>query len=197
MIGDRTQNRGLMPKPTSDHVKAGGRPMSVCTSIEWGSSSQGVRRAADFDIWFRWTGGEGIKPGNNFEVVNGHIEQREKKEAYVAGREHYERYRVKARLAKFFDSSRFPFNDQGLTIEIEDSAHGAERLRFVADEQESGINRSGVLQGLKIMKSLVTVKLHSYESRRGDPRASPNDRRGSLPAYLRHACCPPRHVNIH
>jgi hypothetical protein len=119
---------------------------------------------ADFDIWFRWTGGE-VRPGNNFEVVNGRIDQRDKKEAYVMGREHYERYRVKARLTKFFDASRFPFSDQGMTIQIEDSTHGAERLRYVADEQESGMNSSGVLQSLKITKSLMMVKLHSYGSR--------------------------------
>jgi hypothetical protein len=128
---------------------------------------------ADFDIWFRWTGGE-VRPGNNFEVVNGRIDQRDKKEAYVMGREHYERYRVKARLTKFFDASRFPFSDQGMTIQIEDSTHGAERLRYVADEQESGMNSSGVLQSLKITKSLMMVKLHSYGSRRGDLRLSPN-----------------------
>jgi len=128
---------------------------------------------ADFDIWFRWTG-EGVRPGENFQVVNGQIDQREKKDAYVTGREHYERYRVKARLTKFFDSSRFPFSDQGLTIQMEDSTHEAERLRYVADEQGSGINRLGVPQSLKITKSLMTVRLHSYGSRRGDPRLSPN-----------------------
>jgi hypothetical protein len=128
---------------------------------------------ADFDIWFLWTGDE-VRPGNTFEVVNGQIDQRDKKEAYVTGREHYECYRVKARLTNFFDSSRFPFSDQGLTIQMEDSTHEAERLRYVADEQGSGINRSGVRQSLEITKSLMTVKLHSYGSRRGDPQLSPN-----------------------
>ena len=129
--------------------------------------------AADFDIWFRWSG-DGIKPGDNFQIVNGQIDQRDKKDAHVAGGEHYERYRVKARLTKFFDTSRFPFSDQGLTIEVEDGAHEAERLRYVADEQESGINRSGVPQVLKITKSLAMVKLHNYGSRRGDPRLTSN-----------------------
>lgn len=129
--------------------------------------------AADFDIWFRWSG-DGIKPGDNFQVVNGQIDQRDKKDAYVAGGKHYERYHVKARLTKFFDTSRFPFSDQGLTIEVEDGTLEAERLRYVADEQESGINRSGIPQVLKITKSLATVKVHNYESRRGDPRLTSN-----------------------
>jgi hypothetical protein len=129
--------------------------------------------SADFDIWFRWSG-DGIKPGENFQVVNGQIDQREKQDTHVSGGQHYERYRVKARLTKFFDASRFPFSDQGLTIQVEDSAHKAERLRYVADEQESGINRSGVPQVLKITKSLAMVKVHSYKSTRGDPQLSSN-----------------------
>jgi hypothetical protein len=126
---------------------------------------------ADFDIWFRWSG-DGIKPGENFQVVNGQIDQRDKKDAYVAGGQHYERYHVKARLTKFFDASRFPLSDQGLTIQVEDGAHKAERLRYIADEQESGVNRSGVSQALKITKLLAMVKVHNYGSRRGDPRLS-------------------------
>jgi hypothetical protein len=126
---------------------------------------------ADFDIWFRWTG-DGVRPGDNFHVVNGQIDQREKKEAYVREKEHYERYRVKARLTKFFDASRFPFSDEALTIQVEDGAHEAEKLRYVADERGSGINRQEVPQSLKITKSLATVRLHSYGSGRGDPRLS-------------------------
>ena len=129
--------------------------------------------AADFDIWFRWSG-DGIKPGENFQVVNGQIDQRDKKDSYVAGGQHYERYHVKAHLTKFFDASRFPFSDQGLTIQVEDGVHKAEKVRYIADEQESGINRSGVSQALKITKSLATVKVHNYESRRGDPRLPSN-----------------------
>ena len=100
------------------------------------------------------------------------MDQREKKEAYIRGQEHYERYRVKARLTKFFDPSRFPFSDEVLAIQIEDSAHGAERLRYVADERSSGISGQGIPQILKITKSLMAVKLHTYGSGRGDPRSS-------------------------
>jgi hypothetical protein len=158
-------------------ILPGAKPVDVLVGIYINSIGEISLKesiwTADFDIWFRWTGDE-VRPGNNFEVVNGQIDQRDKKEAYVTGQEHYERYRVKARLTKFFDASRFPFSDQGLTIQMEDSTHGAERLRYIGDEQESGINRLGVLQSLKITKSLMTVKLHSYGSRRGDPRLSPN-----------------------
>ena len=124
---------------------------------------------ADFDIWFRWTG-DGVRPGENFQVVNGQIARREKKAAYARGGEQYERYRVKARIMKYFDPSRFPFSDEALTIQVEDDSRGVEALRYIADERGSGINRLGVPQNLKIVKSLATVKLYKYRSGRGDPR---------------------------
>jgi len=155
----------------------GAKPVDVLVGIYMNSIGEVSLResgwTADFDIWFRWTGDE-VRPGNTFEVVNGRIDQRDKKEAYVTGREHYERYRVKARLIKFFDDTRFPLSDDALTIQVEDSTHEAERLRYVADTQESGISRSGVHPSWKIKKSLMAVKMHSYGSRRGDPRLSPS-----------------------
>jgi hypothetical protein len=151
----------------------GAKPVDVLVGIYINSigevSLKDSTWSADFDIWFRWTG-DGVSPGKNLEIVNGQIDQRDKKETYTAGRVHYERYRLRGRLAKSFDPSRFPFNDEGLTIEVEDGTDGAARLRYIADEQGSGINRSGVHQGLGITKSLMAVKSHSYESRRGDPR---------------------------
>jgi hypothetical protein len=124
---------------------------------------------ADFDLWFRWKG-DRVTPGESFEVVNGQIDLRERKEAFSSGGEHYERYRVKARLTKYFDSSRFPFSDEVLSIHVEDGTHGEGTIRYVADERGSGINRSGVSQNLSITKSLSAVKRHDYRSGRGDPR---------------------------
>jgi hypothetical protein len=171
MIGAPTTEHVVpLPKPTLPTMS---KPVDVHVGMYINRMGEFAVKesawAADFDIWFRWSG-DGIKPGDNFQVVNGQIDQRDKKDAYVAGGQHYERYHVKARLTKFFDTSRFPFSDQGLTIEVEDGALEAERLRYVADEQESGINRSGIPQVLKITKSLAMVKVHNYGSRRGDPR---------------------------
>jgi hypothetical protein len=154
-------------------IPPGAKPVEVLVGIYINRIGEfSVREGgwtADFDIWFRWTG-NGVKPGENFQVVNGQIDLREKKKRYVRGREQYERYRVKARLTKYFDPSRFPFSDEGLAIQVEDDVRGAETLRYVADEPGSGFNRLGIPQNLKIVKSLVTVKLHNYESGRGDPR---------------------------
>ncbi len=156
-------------------LPAGARPVEVRVGIYINRigdfSLKESEWTADFDLWLRWTGG-GIRPGETFQVVNGQIDLREKEEAYASGGERYERYHVKARLTKYFDPSRFPFNDEVLTIQVEDGVQGVERLRYVADERGSGISHSGVPQNLKIAKSLVAIKLHNYRSGRGDPRSS-------------------------
>lgn len=89
---------------------------------------------ANFDIWFRWTDAR-IRPGETFQLVNGEVIQREKRETYARGGERYERYQVKARLTKYFDPSRFPFSDEGLSIQVEDGARGEEKLRYVAEDR--------------------------------------------------------------
>ena len=175
MIGDAAREQGVpLSKPA---VPDRSGPIDVHVGMYINSMGEFALKesawAADFDVWFRWNG-NGIKPGDTFRIVNGQIDQRDKKDAYVAGGQHYERYHVKARLTKFFDASRFPFSDQGLAIQVEDSAHDARRLRYVADEEESGINRSGVPPALKITKSIAMVKVHTYGSRRGDPRQPAN-----------------------
>ena len=132
--------------------------------------------AADFDIWFRWTG-DNIRPGETFQLANGDIDLRERRDAYTKGREHYERYRVKAHLAKRFDSSRFPFSDEGLHIEIRDSIHSTETLRYVADVRNCGFNSSGVPSSLRITKWIVGVMENVDGSSLGDPRVTTGDSR--------------------
>ena len=141
---------------------------------------------ANFDIWFRWTDAR-IRPGETFQVVNGEIDQREKMETYARGGERYERYRVKARLTKFFDPSRFPFSDEGLNIQVEDGARGEEKLRYVAEERGSGISPQAIPPHLAITKSLAMVKYYSHEPARDDPRLPPGTAGGSLPFHLCHA----------
>jgi len=130
---------------------------------------------AEFDIWFRWTG-DGVKPGEDFEIVNGQVDSREKMEEYSNGRERYERYRVKARLTKYFDPSRFPFSDEVLSLQVEDRLNGAKTMRYVADERDSGISNLGVPRSLNITNSLAVVKLHDYRSGLGDPRSLAGER---------------------
>ncbi len=151
----------------------GQEPIDVATGIRINRiSAFSLREStwrADFDIWFRWSG-DRVRPGENFDVVNGEVDHREREESYTNGSEHYERFNVRADLTINLDASRFPFGDQVLGIQVEDRADGAENLRFVPDEKDSGISRLGIPPSLKITQTLATAKLYGYKSRRGDPR---------------------------
>jgi hypothetical protein len=129
---------------------------------------------ANFDIWFRWSGKD-VSPGETFWLVNGEIGSRDKREASVVAGEHYERYHVKARINNYFNPTRFPLGDEPLTIEIEDTIHRAEALRFVADDRNSGISSTAILRELKMAQSMLRVEPYSYGI--GDPRRSDSEPR--------------------
>ena len=124
---------------------------------------------ADFYLWFRWRG-EGVDLGENFQVVDGWIESKEKADEYTNGDEHYRLYRVVARITKFFDVSRFPCDDHVLTVNVESPAFERDKLLFVADGQNSGVSSRTQITGYSIYRQAILEKPHAYRSTRGDPR---------------------------
>jgi hypothetical protein len=124
----------------------------------------------DFYIWFLWKNKE-LNPGENFQVVEGEIETREKDaEATLPDGTFYALYRVKARMTKFFTLTRFPADDHLLTIRIEDRALPIERLYYVGDKENSAISSRVKLPGYEGYQTSVVVQPHSYKTTRGDPR---------------------------
>lgn len=121
----------------------------------------------DFYIWFNWIGSD-IHPGENFQVVDGAIETKEKLKETVVGNDYYALYRVTARITKFFDASRFPCDDHLLTISIEDQGLQSYQLRYIPDVTGSAISSRVKVPGYTIYDQTVTVKPHSYKTPRGD-----------------------------
>lgn len=111
---------------------------------------------ADFDLSFRWKG-DTVAPGKNFRIANGEIEQREQVDRFERGGERYEQYHVVARISKTFDASRFPFGDEGVVVEIEDTAQGVSALRYVADKANSGISTEAMPRRARLERSLIGV----------------------------------------
>jgi hypothetical protein len=91
------------------------------------------------------------------------------------GAERYERYRVKGRMAKYFDPTRFPFADEPLVIQVEDGLHGVDALNFVADAKNSAVSPTAVTHDLvKINQVVARVKLHDFGSTRGRGSSGPD-----------------------
>ena len=140
-------------------------------------STKATSWTVDFYIWFKWTDPDpAIQPGDNFQVVDGEILSKIKKETYQGQKINYELYRVVARMTKFFNVSRFPRDDHLLTIRIEDSARQIHQSIYRADENASKKSSRVEIPGYHIYTTQVIVKPHSYKTSRGDPRLPENDK---------------------
>ncbi len=128
----------------------------------------GAAWSVDFYIWFDWTG-DNVSPGKRFQVIDGQIDSSVQIREFVEGAHHNELYKVTATMTKVFDVSRFPADDHLMTISIEDTLHGMDDLRYVADEAGSETSSRVKVPGYVIKRSALTVKPHDYKSTRGDP----------------------------
>ena len=160
-------------KPPAIALPEGANPVRVQAGIYVDRivelSVKDVGWTVDFYLWFRWKGA-GAEPGENFQVVDGWIESKEKADEYTNGDEHYRLYRVVARITKFFDVSRFPCDDHVLTINIESPAFERNELLFVADTESSGVSSRVQIAGYSIRQRALLEKPHAYRSTHGDPR---------------------------
>ena len=123
-----------------------------------------------FYVWFQWKGDRALSPGASFRIVDGRIERKDlQDEHYGADGTNYQRYRVIARMTKFFNTTRVPLDSHMLNIYIEDTRLDASRLRYVADPGTNVSSRVRV-SGYKVAKSEQVVKTHTYRTSYGDPR---------------------------
>ncbi len=127
-----------------------------------------------FYVWFRWQGDRALNPGGHFRLVDGRIDRKDlQEEHYGADGTNYQRYRVSARMTKFFNTTRVPRDDHMLNLYIEDTRFDATRLRYVADPASNVSSRVRV-SGYTMGASEQVAKTHTYRSTYGDPRAEGN-----------------------
>lgn len=103
-------------------------------------------------------------------VIEGSIESKEKLAEVHEGGEHYERYRVVAKITKVFPVMRFPLDEHLLTLAVENGELGRNRMLFVPDTESSSISNRVAVPGYHIAGWSILEKPHSYKSTRGDPR---------------------------
>lgn len=125
-----------------------------------------------FFIWFRWSGNPELDPGKNFQLVDAKIEKKELVDQYFGtDGTNYQRYRVAAKITKFFNTTRVPLDDHMLNIHVEDASRDASQLRYVADDA-SNISSRVKVPGYNMTGFAKVVKSHTYKSSYGDPRTA-------------------------
>ena len=87
----------------------------------------------------------------------------------IAG-ERYQRFRVVAKITKFFDVTRFPCDEHLMTIAVELPGHQRSEVLFVADQEGSSVSSRVKVPAYNMKPAVVLEKPHSYKTARGDPR---------------------------
>ena len=133
--------------------------------------------SANFYVWFAWKGDQALDPGGKFIVVDGAITKKEVMEEYHGeDGTNYQRFRVSAKMIKFFDTYRVPIENHMLNIYLEDGGRDGTKLRFLADKNSNYSSRLSI-PGYRITAVDNVVKNHTYKSSYGDPRVAPDARK--------------------
>lgn len=130
---------------------------------------------ADFFIWFRWKDSK-LKPYDEFEITNGEIISKEKQwEGMIGPDLHYAVMRVQADITKYWNIIRYPFDRQTLAIELEHTVYDETELIYIADTENSGIDKSFQISGWTFGEIEAKVESHDYQTNWGYP-LDKNDR---------------------
>lgn len=130
---------------------------------------------ATFFVWFTWKGDPSLDPAKSFQVVDGKIQSKELGESYTSLKGlHYQRYKIVARISKFFNITGIPLDSHVLRIEIEDGYRDASQIRFVADPT-ANISSRVTIPGYQVTGIKSIIKAHTYKSHHGDPRYAESD----------------------
>jgi len=126
--------------------------------------------SAQFWVWFNFSNGalnplESVEIPNakEFSNPNDFTDTIPKKNLYWYGKSYT------AVLKKEWDIRRFPFDDQKMTIELEESDHDTESLVYVADKANTQLDAGLSLSNWEITRFEIIAGAKQYNSTFGDP----------------------------
>jgi hypothetical protein len=111
---------------------------------------------ADFYLSFKC---DSTCPEIDFEFMNGRASSIDK----MIDTENEKFYRIQANLNSPVDLKQFPFDKQQMQIIIEDKTLPIQKLRFVPNTEESGIDNSIAFTGWSLEGYQVEEKRHDYD----------------------------------
>jgi hypothetical protein len=139
--------------------------------------------AVDMYLWFQWCD-EDIDPSRSFEFLNsfelwGHIltYETEKPEPRPGGC-FYQALRNQGKFNTKLPLADYPFDEQHLTVELEDTALDSSQLRYVADAGPVARNPQMTLPGYDLGDLRLKVVDYPYATRFGETT-------GEFPSYSR------------
>lgn len=136
--------------------------------------------AVDLYVWFRWKSPD-LNPAKAMEFMNRYAptdHQRDmlldKPKALPDGNL-YEVLREQGRFATKFGLARYPFDQQKLKVEIEDTLASATDQIYVPDQVPVLLNPNITLPGFIVGKPIMKIENHVYPTNFGDTTAQTNE----------------------
>lgn len=142
--------------------------------------------SAQFWVWFNYRNPE-LKPLETLEITNAKslensLDFTERKEGIVwAGK------KVDAVIKKDWDIRRFPFDEQVMRIELEESDQDIGSMIYVADRANTKINPALALSNWTIERFELNAGAKKYDTTYGDPTLSEGSEypRATLDIFIR------------
>ncbi|UAA39175.1 hypothetical protein KIH87_02070 [Paraneptunicella aestuarii] len=133
-----------------------------------------------FWIWFIHEN-ESYLPWERTEVINAksyrivsHIREHR-------GNQFFDSIKMKAVIRGEWDINDYPFDQQVLTIDIEDNQQTGSDFRFLADQLPSGVEQARLPHGWTLRNIVIASTKHQYGTTFGDPNLTATDK----PEYSR------------
>jgi hypothetical protein len=130
---------------------------------------KGGSYTCSFSLWFRWTDPK-LKPYESFKVRNGDISSKD--ESWVGmlpdGKTHLAVVDVNATFSTTWNTSEFPFDQQQLTIEIEESNDEVDELLYSADSDNMTPRIDQGIAGWNIRSIDWVTKTETYSTNYGN-----------------------------
>ena len=158
------------PPAGAQVVKVGFYPVSVY-QLDLGSNTYFV----DTYVWMRWTGD--LDPTASMEFANmvdewGKLSENLNAEPKVlADGSKYQIMRVEGRFVQPFSLAEYPLDQQKLSIVIEDTTYGVDKVSYVVDTDSSGLGNSLRIPGWQINGWSSQSFAHDYGSKFGEEAA--------------------------
>lgn len=121
---------------------------------------------ADFWLWYLWDD-DNIKPYTYFEIVNGTIQTEYLLSVRKINGSNYAIKRIKAVFKNYYDSARFPLDDEDLKITIEDPTGIDNNTIVMPDHNNSRVDKSLHIPGFNTVGFQAIQTTHTYNSNFG------------------------------
>ena len=158
------------PGSNTDIVRVGGLINDI-QQLDLQTHSYNV----DMYMWFKWTNPD-IDPSRSFEFLNayelwGHILTYETNEPQrLPDGSYYQVLRNQGKFNNKLPLERYPFDEQRLSVALEDSTESSGRLAYVPDVEPVEISNDLVIPGWDIGDPTLDVFDNQYVTNFGDPR---------------------------